>query len=34
MNSGLYDRPGFSATERAAAWANRFEAPMTNWSKV
>src|SRR5215468_3635621 len=34
MNKGLYERAGASATERAAAWANRLEAPMTNWSKV
>src|SRR5262249_33541374 len=34
MNKGLYERAGASATESAAAWANRLEAPMTNWSKV
>src|SRR4029450_11561188 len=34
MNKGLYDGAGASATDRAAAWVNRFEAPMTNWSKV
>jgi hypothetical protein len=34
MNSGLYDRPWLQATESAAAWAKRLDAPMTNWSKV
>ena len=34
MVSGLYDLPGFSATATAAAWANRFELPMTKVSKV
>ena len=34
MVSGLYDLPGFSATAMAAAWAKRFEAPMTKVSKV
>ena len=34
MNSGLYDLAGASATATAAAWANRFEEPMTNRSKV
>ena len=33
MVSGLYDLPGFSATAIAAAWANRFELPMTKVSK-
>ena len=27
MNNGLYDRAGVSATDSAAAWAKRFEAP-------
>lgn len=31
---GLYARAGASAIARAAAWANRLEAPMTNVSKV
>src|SRR2546428_184102 len=30
MNSGLYERAGVSATDSAAAWANRFEAPVSN----
>ena len=34
MNSGLYARAGASATATAAAWLNRFEAPMTNVSNV
>ena len=33
-NSGLYARAGASATATAAACANRFDAPMTNVSKV
>src|SRR5438094_402126 len=34
MNRGLYAFAGDSATAKAAACANRFEAPMTNVSKV
>ncbi len=34
MNSGLYARAGASATATAAAWLNRFDAPMTKVSKV
>src|SRR6185369_14510601 len=34
MNSGLYALAGDSATATAAAWANRFDEPMTNVSKV
>src|SRR5215211_9055599 len=34
MNSVLYDLAGASATATAAAWANRFDEPMTNRSKV
>ncbi len=34
MNSGLYDRAGVSATRSAAAWAKRFDPPVTNASKV
>src|SRR5215203_1637611 len=34
MVSGLYDLPGFSATAIAAAWAKRFDPPMTKVSKV
>src|SRR5215204_2728069 len=34
MNSGLYTRPGVSATASVAAWANLFPAPMTNVSNV
>ena len=34
MKSGLYACAGASATARAAAWANRFDEPMTNESKV
>ena len=32
MNSGLYARAGASATATAAAWLNRFEAPITKVS--
>src|SRR4051794_7095221 len=34
MNSGLYERPGVSATRNAAASANWLEAPFTNASNV
>ncbi len=34
MNSGLYDSDGASATARQAAWANWFDGPTTNVSKV
>ena len=34
MNSGLYARAGASATATAAAWLNRFDAPITNVSNV
>ena len=34
MNSGLYALAGASATATAAAWANRFDWPMTKLSKV
>src|SRR5437764_2047561 len=34
MKSGLYACAGASATASAAAWAKRFEEPMTNESKV
>src|SRR5690606_16567087 len=34
MNNGLYARDGASATATAAAWANRFDAPMTKVSNV
>src|SRR5674476_1422615 len=34
MSSGLYDLPGASATATAAAWAKRFDGPMTNVSSV
>src|SRR5215207_5177696 len=34
MNSGLYTRPGVSATASVAAWANLFPAPITNVSNV
>ena len=34
MNSGLYERPGWPATDRAAAWANWFDGPRTKSSKV
>ena len=34
MKSGLYDRAGVSATRRDAAWAKRFELPVTKASKV
>ena len=34
MKSGLYAWAGASATDSAAACAKRFDAPMTNWSKV
>ena len=33
-NSGLYARAGASATATAAAWLKRFDAPMTNVSKM
>src|SRR3990170_3614335 len=33
-SSGLYAFPGASATATAAAWANRFDEPMTKVSKV
>src|SRR6266850_1813538 len=34
MNSGLYACAGASATASAAAWAKRFEEPITNRSKT
>jgi hypothetical protein len=34
MNSGLYDRAGDSATDWAAAWANRLDEAMTKVSNV
>src|SRR5688500_14817193 len=34
MNSGLYACAGASATASAAAWANRFDDPITNRSNV
>jgi hypothetical protein len=34
MKSGLYACAGASATASAAAWANRFDDPMTKESKV
>ena len=34
MKSGLYERPGVSATRKAAARANWFEVPLTKLSKV
>ena len=34
MKSGLYALAGASATATAAAWANRFDWPMTKLSKV
>ena len=34
MNSGLYARAGASATATAAAWLNRFDAPITKVSKM
>src|SRR5664279_117051 len=34
MKSGLYDRAGDSATDWAAAWANRLEEAITKVSKV
>src|SRR5215203_2007463 len=34
MNSGLYTRPGVSATASVAAWANLLPAPITNVSNV
>ena len=34
MNSGLYDRAGVSATDSAAAWANRLDVPVTKVSNV
>jgi hypothetical protein len=34
MKSGLYALAGASATATAAAWANRFDCPMTKLSKV
>src|SRR5215211_1089148 len=34
MKSGLYACAGASATASAAAWANRFDEPITNESKV
>src|SRR5262245_19581248 len=34
MNRGLYAFAGDSATATEAAWANRFEEPMTNVSNV
>src|SRR5579862_3456900 len=34
MNNGLYERAGISATASVAAWAKRFEDPVTKASKV
>src|ERR687885_824978 len=34
MNRGFHDRAGCSATAKAAAWAKRFESPITKSSKV
>ena len=34
MSSGLYALPGASATATAAAWANRFDEPITKVSKM
>src|SRR5438105_548602 len=34
MKSGLYEWPGRSATERAAAWASRLLLPTTNVENV